>query len=195
MSTELRSDYYISPEDYLVAERASGQKHEYLAGVIYAMAGGSAAHNRIAANIVRELGNQLQGRPCEAFGSDMQVRIQKDAAEFYYYPDATIDCAGVNDRTQCAGEPRIIFEVLSPDTERVDRAEKLRNYQRLTSLDAYVLVDQFHIAVTVYRRTGDGWVCELLTEATDALNLPTVACRLSLASVYERTHLVKNPDR
>ena len=87
------------------------------------------------------------------------------------------------------GADAVIFEVLSPDTERIDRGEKLRNYQGLASLDVYVLVDQFHVAVTLYRRTADGWVSEFLTEKTDVLALPTIECELPLAAIYERTHL------
>jgi Uma2 family endonuclease len=182
-------NYYISPEDYLVGERVSQQKHEYLAGVIYAMAGTSIGHARIADNILRELGNQLRGRPCEAFSSDVKVRIRRDAADFFYYPDVTVDCSGANDRSLFAEEQIAIFEVLSPDTERIDRGEKLRNYQALPSLEVYALVDQFHVAVTVYRRTDEGWVREFLTAKTNVLALPTIEVALPLGTIYERTHL------
>ena len=189
MGNALRAEYYVSPEDYLAGERVSQQKHEYLAGVIYAMAGTTIGHGRIAGNIYRQLGNQLGGRRCEALSSEIKVRIRKDAADFFYYPDVTVDCSDAGDASLFAEEPRVIFEVLSPDTERIDRGEKLRNYQGLASLDVYVLVDQFHVAVTLYRRTADGWVSEFLTEKTDVLALPTIECELPLAAIYERTHL------
>jgi len=88
-----------------------------------------------------------------------------------------------------AGEPRVLFEVLSPDTERIDRGEKLRNYQAIESLELYALVDQFHVAITVYRRTAAGWTMEFLTEKSDTLVMPSIECTLTLAAVYERTHL------
>lgn len=185
------ADYYVSPEDYLAGERVSQQKHEYLAGVIYAMAGTTIDHDRIAGNIFRGLGNQLTGRTCEAFSSDIKVRIRRDAAEFYYYPDVTVDCSSAPGSGLYADNPRVIFEVMSPDTERVDRGEKLRNYQSLPSLDVYALVDQFHIAVTVYRRTPSGWQMEFYTEKEQVLELPEIGCALPLAGIYERTHLVR----
>jgi len=191
MGTAELADYYATPEDYLAGERVSQQKHEYLAGVIYAMAGTTIGHDRIAGNIYRALGNQLAGRKCEVFSSDVKVRIRKNAAEFYYYPDVTVDCSGAENAELFAEEPRVIFEVLSPDTERIDRGEKLRNYQSLESLDVYALVDQFHIAVTVYRRTTDGWTMEFYTEQEDILKLPTIECALPMKSIYERTHLVR----
>ncbi len=93
-------------------------------------------------NIVRTLGNKLQGDPCEVFSSNVKVRIQTGFAEFYYYPDATVDCGTARGESLFAAEPRVIFEVLSPSTERINRGEKLRNYQALPSLETYAIVDQ-----------------------------------------------------
>lgn len=188
MTAEL-AQYYTSVEDYLAGERVSQQKHEYLAGVIYAMAGTTLGHDRISNNIIRELGMQLRGSPCEVFSSDVKVRIQRDAASFYYYPDATVDCGEGASGSLYAEDPRAIFEVLSPDTERIDRGEKLRNYQSIPSLELYALVDQFHVAVTVYRRTSAGWEMQFLTQKSEVLELPSVGCSLPLSAIYERTRL------
>jgi Uma2 family endonuclease len=189
MSTSLSTEYFLSPEEYLAGERSSEQKHEYLAGVVYAMAGASMAHHRIADNIVGELNAQLRGRRCEAFSSDVKVRICAKDAEFYYYPDVTVDCSNPDDRSYFTEEPRVIFEVLSPDTERIDRGEKRLNYKTLATLDTYVLVDQFRVAVTVYRRMPQGWVMELLTDKGNLLLLPTIDCQLALTAIYARTRL------
>ncbi len=187
--TAEHAEYYTSVEDYLAGERISQQKHEYLAGVIYAMAGTSLGHDRIANNILGELRNQLRGRKCEAFSSDVKVRIRSNGAQFYYYPDLTIDCGNGDDGSLFAEEPRAIFEVLSPDTERIDRGEKLANYRALPSLDLYALVDQFQIAVTAYRRVEAGWKMEFLTEKEHVLDLPSINCALPLGTIYERTFL------
>ena len=184
-----RDGYHVTPEAYLAAERQRAQKHEYLAGVEYAMAGASAGHNRITGNVFAELRRQLDGSPCEAFTADMKVRIRTSTAEFYYYPDVAVDCSGVADAAQFAEQPRVIVEVLSPDTERIDRGEKLRNYQALPSLDAYVLVDQHRLAVLVHRRSDGGWTRELLTEKAETLSLPTIGCSIPLAAIYQRTGL------
>ena len=191
MDSAVRANYYQTPDEYLAGERVGQEKHEYLAGVIYARAGTSIGHDRIAGNIYRHLGNQLSGRS-EAFSSDVKVRIRKDAADFFYYPDVTIDCSGAANAALFADEPRVIFEVLSPDTERIDRGEKLRNYQALPFLEVYALVDQFHIAVTLYRRTAEGWKMEFLTEATDVISLASIDCTLPLSAIYERTYLLRD---
>jgi Uma2 family endonuclease len=187
MSELAAAGYLVSPEEYLAAERLSETKHEYLAGVVYVMASTSVDHDRIAVNILAELRNQLRGHPCEAFSSDVKVRIESVGSKFYYYPDVTVDCSNVRGDSLFAEQPRVVFEVLSPQTERIDRAEKLGNYQTIPSLQAYVLVDQFHRFITVYRRTASSWSSELL-EKNATLELPEIGCRLLLDLIYERTH-------
>ncbi len=191
MPGQLETDFYRSPEEYLVAEIESTEKHEYLAGVVYAMAGASLCHIRISDNIRRHLGNQLSGGPCEAFSSDIKVRIRKEAVEFFYYPDVTVDCSSPPDTSHYSENPRVIFEVLSKETERIDRGEKLQNYQTLDSLSVYVLIDQAHVAVTVYRRVADTWETEFFGDKEDAILLPEIECSLPLSVIYERTELIR----
>ena len=184
------ANYYITPEEYLAGELISQQKHEYLDGMIYAMAGASEAHNIVVGNIFGALWQQLRNRRCRVLAADYKVRVQPGSGNFYYYPDVMVDCAEYKPTSQYAEEPRVIFEVLSNDTDRVDRQEKWFNYQRVPSLDVYVLVDQFRLAVTVYRRTKNGWTTEVLAAAEDVLTLPTVACILPLTTIYERTQFL-----
>lgn len=180
---------FTSPEDYLAAERTRTERHEYLAGVVYQMAGASAGHSRIVGNLFAALRAQLANGPCEAFATELKVRIRTHTAEFHYYPDLTVDCAGIANHASFAEQPRVVVEVLSPETERIDRGEKLRNYLALPSLEAYVLVDPLHWAVTVYERHEGGWNRELLTAADAQLRLPCIGCAIPLAVVYERTGL------
>ena len=190
MGNALRNDNYISPEEYLEGEELSTEKHEYLDGVVYMMAGTSAGHERIALNIGMELRTQLRGKPCETFSSETRVRIRPERGEFYYYPDVTVDCSRRPNDSQYAEKPRVIFEVLSPATERVDRVEKLQNYQRLESLEAYVIVEQFRVAVTIYTRTNKGWESQVLSDKDAVLTLDCIQCELPLAAIYERTGLI-----
>ena len=183
---------YVTPEEYLASEAVSDARHEYLAGAVYAMSGTTMGHGRIIRNLLSELARQLRGRRCEAFTSEIKVRIPIGRESFYYYPDIVVDCGQPTDESLFAEEPRVIFEVLSPSTERTDRYEKRLNYQKLTTLDVYVLVDQARVAVTVYRRAdGENWTTEFLRDPQAVLDLPTVGCTLPLATIYERTRLVR----
>ncbi len=186
----MRAEQFITPQEYLEGEEPSLEKHEYLAGAIYMMAGASVAHIRIVANISGELRNRLKGKPCETFSTDLKVYIRHDFAEFYYYPDVIVDCSNLANTQNYTEEPRVIFEVMSPgSTERIDRGEKWANYQTLASLDVYVLVDQARVAVTIYRRENSEWKQEFYNDLNDAIALPTIECELSLADIYERTGL------
>ena len=187
MTALLKDDYYISPEQYLEDERHRDVKHEYVAGKVYAMAGASAAHERIGNNINRELANQLRGRRCEVFSSNLRVRIcQPGRAEFYYYPDALVDCSRVPNDAIYAEAPTVIFEVLSADTERVDQGEKLANCRTLPSLRVYVIVSQTEAAVTVYRLADAEWRMEFFGSTDAVVELPEIECRLPLGEIYER---------
>jgi Uma2 family endonuclease len=204
MSSALRKeDFFVSPEEYLVFERLSDVRHEYVNGTLRAMngetvrgmAGATRAHVQITGNLVRELGNQLRGKPCTALSSDIKVRIRSAGAQFYYYPDVVVDCAAAPDpRSLYAEEPAVIFEVESLESQDFDRAEKFANYCTLPTLRAYVRINQFHAAIFVHRRPAAGavngggleWTTEFLGDPDATLALPEIDCALPLAAIYER---------
>ena len=114
----------ISPDEYIEGERLSEIRHEYVEGRVYAMAGASDDHNRIAGNIFNELSNRLRGSKCEAFINDMKVKIPPKFADVFYYPDVLVTCDPADNAKYFRERPSYILKVLSPDTERTDRREK-----------------------------------------------------------------------
>src|SRR3954454_16877082 len=82
----------ISVEEYLAGELTSPLKHEYLGGVVYAMAGARNAHNLIATNTLVALGARLRGTPCRPYNSDPKVRLRLPTQGRFYYPDVSIIC-------------------------------------------------------------------------------------------------------
>src|SRR5262245_33236175 len=82
----------MSVEAFLAAEQTFEVKHEYLAGMPYAMAGASTRHDTIAANLLGLLHAQLRGKPCQSFTADMKVKLRISDSIYFYYPDATIVC-------------------------------------------------------------------------------------------------------
>lgn len=93
--------------------------------------------------------------------------------------------AALSTRCRAKRNPCLIAEVLSPSTEAVGRGEKLLNYQKLETLQAYVLLSQDLPRVEVYRRDGDGWRYEL-KGAGETVTLPCVGLEVSLDSLYKR---------
>ena len=187
MSAVANSAGWISPEEYFQGERASEIRHEYVDGYVYAMAGASDDHNRITRNILTALDNTLRGKPCEPFATDMKVKIPPAFAEVYYYPDVLVVCDPADNAKYHRERPSIIFEVISPDTERTDRREKAIAYRQISTLDAYVLVEQDRIEVTVLRRSEPGWQSETLKGPNAILKLSNIRVEIPLERIYERT--------
>jgi Uma2 family endonuclease len=173
---------WIRPEDYLAAEDLAEFKNEYLGGSVYAMAGGSRRHNLIARNIVSALGDQLAGKPCQSYIGDVKVRIDIAKDTYFYYPDVMVGCNPKDNHPLYLKEPKVIVEVLSPSTERIDRREKFFIYQRIDSFDTYILVDQNKREVTIYRKDV-GWSAEVFVD-TGEIALDSIGCHVSLDRIY-----------
>jgi|SRR5947209_7157575 len=187
-SAVAQSQHLISVEEYLEGERLSEIRHEYVGGKVYAMAGASDNHNRIAINIVSQLVERLRGKRCEPFGADMKLKMP--GSEAFYYPDALIACDPSDSATYFRERPIVVFEILSPDTERIDQREKRFAYSLIPSLKVYVMVAQDKIEVTILRRgKRRQWVGEVINGRGSVLKLPEVKVEIPLARIYERTAL------
>ena len=192
-----RQERIYTLAEYLAFERDSEGKHEYLNGRIYAMSGGSPNHARIAVNLIRELATQLRGRPCEAFGSDMRIRIPESG--LHTYPDASAVCGEprfVRDVLDHLLNPSLIVEVLSKSTAAYDRGEKFEHYRKIPTLEEYVLFEQDRARAEHYVRdgvSGDRWGLTVLRGLDATLPLPSIGCVLALRDVYERVELPADP--
>lgn len=143
--------------EYLVQERASPTKHEFLGGEIFDMAGGTPEHARLAANVIAELRSALRQRPCAVFSSDLRVRVL--ATGLATYPDVSVVCGQLArdpEDKDAVVNPLVLVEVLSDSSEAYDRGEKFAHYRRIRSLKEYVLVSQAHRRIEVFRRNEDG---------------------------------------
>jgi len=177
-------------EEYLALERSAEYKSELVNGQIYAMSGASREHNLIAGNVFGELRSQLKGKPCEAYTSDMRVRVSDTG--MYTYPDVTVACGEPrfeDDHVDTLLNPTVIVEVLSPSTEAYDRGEKFAHYRRLASLSDYVLVSQDKARVEHFaRHPGDPslWEFAEISGLDGVLRLASIACEVTLRDVYDR---------
>jgi len=173
-----------SYDEYLVYERDSGLKHEYDDGEIIAMAGGSLRHSALASRVGAALENTRKPG-CIVFQSDMRLRVL--ATGRATYPDVSMVRGGIErDPGDPSGEtitnPTLLVEVLSVSTEQVDRGSKWQDYQRIPSLQEYVLVSQSQPRVEWYRRlAAGGWEYHEATEGV--VQLPS-GVTLDLARLY-----------
>jgi len=174
----------MSYPEYLALEAQSEVKHEYLRGDVWAMAGGTPRHGRLAANFSGELRTALSGRPCVVYGSDVRIRIEATGRSTY--PDLSVICGRdqiASDDKDALTNPVVIVEVLSETTERSDRGEKFAHYQRLPSLQEYVLVDQASPRIEVFHRQGNTWVLSIF-ESASTVRLESVGAEIPVDTVY-----------
>ena len=122
----LQSQPSYTVEEYLTQERASEERHEYLDGQIYQMAGESEQHGDICVNVVSELRGQLRGGPCRVWTKDTKVRSVPTAKPYQTrkglcsYPDAVVVCGErqyLDQHRDALLNPTGIIEVLSSSTE------------------------------------------------------------------------------
>ena len=189
MTTSLpHAHHQFTFEEYLAYERESETKHEFDAGEIFAMSGGTSRHSALASRVGRFLGNTASAG-CEVFQADMRVRVL--ATGRATYPDVSMVCGPIEhdpadpDRTTITN-PILLVEVLSVSTERGDRGNKWEHYQRIPSLQEYVLVSQ-QPRIEIYRRTSSGnWEYLVIREGIVQL---ASGSKLDLADLYDNLPL------
>lgn len=168
---------------YLEIERETGIKHEYHAGKIVAMAGGTPVHSLVAMNIGGELRTQLRGKPCQSHGSDFRVRAEDST----FYPDVMVACPPPRLDSELPNtllNPRIVVEVLSPSTESYDRSFKWFHYQQIPELTDFLLVSPDSRTIEHYRRQDDSsWLYQKLGEG-DTVELATIGCALPVSTCF-----------
>src|SRR5712691_10436221 len=173
----------LSVEDYLAGELVSPIKHEYLGGVVYAMAGARNAHNLIASNTLVAFGSRLRGKRCRAFNSDTKVRIRLPNHIRFYYPEVMVVCRPNSQGDFFQDEPVVLVEVLSRTTRRTDEGEKKDAYLMIPSLSVYLLIEQDAPVIVVYRRTDQGFVREVYDGLDSVIPLPEIETELLLSEV------------
>lgn len=173
---------YISEQDYLDGEKISEIKHEYIDGEVYAMAGASKNHQRLLGNVFSALHNHLKNTPCEAFSFDIKLRADKGGK--YFYPDVMVVCSNNDNDDYYTESPRIIVEVLSNSTRKYERTLKRQIYQRIPSLEEYVLIEQDRVEIEVCRKS-EGWQSSFYY-IDDEITFTSIDLTLPVLDIYSR---------
>lgn len=186
-------------EEYLAFERAAEERHEYLDGVIYAMAGERPEHGAITVNLTRIVSTKLLGSSCQAFTKDTKVRsgpLPKNRLSrkgLFSYPDLVVVCGPLqflDEHRDVLVNPSVIIEVLSDSTEKFDRKQKFLRYQKyLPTLADYVLVSQEQPLIEILHRESpeaESWRYFFVDELDGQIRIPAIDCELRLTEVYDR---------
>jgi len=182
---EAASALRMSYDEYLAFDRASSERHQFVNGEVFAMAGGSLEHSLIKVNVIALLREALRDRSCLVFDCDFRIRTVDDMGT---YPDASALCGTPQFSSAHKDElcnPSLIVEVLSPSTESYDRGDKFVHYGTIPSLQDYVLVASEHVMVEVFSRHEQGWLLRRYG-ADDQVPLASVGCELAVREIYRK---------
>jgi Uma2 family endonuclease len=186
-----------STEEYLEFERNADERHEFLDGEIFAMAGESTRHSTVCINLSGELYNKLKGKSCRAFSPNMKVQSghffkqKKTSKGLFSYPDLTVVCGEpqfLDDNSDVLMNPKVIFEVLSPATEAFDRGEKFSRYRAWNeTLTDYILIWQDIPVVEHFQRQDNHhWLLTIVEGVESTLEIASIECSIKLADLYDR---------
>ncbi len=195
----------LTEDEYLAIERAAVDRHIYVDGEIFAMAGESSKHGDITANAFASLHNQLDDSPCRARVANTRVRSgpmpksPRRPAGLYSYPDIVVICDEpeyLDDFQDFILNPKVIVETLSESTEAFDRGEKLRRYQKYNpTLTDYILISQLRPQMEHFHRERDGtWRYTIHEGPKAVVKIESIKCRLKAADVYKRIKFAKDTD-
>jgi Uma2 family endonuclease len=181
-------------DEYVRFERDAREKHEYVRGLILAMAGGTLEHSALISAVNLALGSQLRGRPCRTYESNARIRVR--ASGNAYYPDGSVVCGKLEPDPEdglSISNPAVLFEVLSPSTAEYDRTDKLADYRRIPSLRHIVHVFHDELRIDVWTRDEKDWAVATY-RAGESASLTAVGCTLDVSEIY-RDPLATRPRR
>lgn len=176
----------LSEEEYLTMERTASFKSEFFKGQVYAMSGGSIAHNDISGNIYALFHAYLKGKNCRPYNSDQRIKVPSWPS--YLYPDVSVVCGElvIVDKDNITN-PVIIVEVLSSSTEGYDRTTKFGQYREIETLREYFLVSSKKKEVTRFWRDDDSncWTESFYSQSHPIVNIESIKFKMSLDDIYE----------
>jgi Uma2 family endonuclease len=180
--------YKYSIEDYLEMEANSLEKLEYHEGEIFAMAGGTLNHGLLSNNVGGSLREAIKkkSKPCRTYSSDAKIAVSD---EKFVYADTFVVCGKTEifpEMPQAAKNPILIVEVLSDSTARYDREDKFQSYQKIDSIQEYMLVSQDKVLVEVFFKTHDAvfWQYRSYSKLNDVIELKSIDVEISLNDIY-----------
>jgi len=187
----------ITETEYLDLERHAEFKSEFFAGEVFPMSGGTPLHSQIATNLAAELRNELKGKRCVPYNSDLRLKVE--ATGLLTYPDLSVVCGPLQLATgtdDTVVNPTVIVEVLSDSTEAYDRGKKFENYRLMPSLREYLLVSQKEPRIEQFvRHENEQWLLREAAGLQASLSLPSLEIKISLAEVFAGVEFVPAPIR
>jgi Uma2 family endonuclease len=197
MGEPLAQQRYYTREEYLVLEDQAEYKSEYYNGEIFAMAGGSRNHSVICFNLNWGIREAIANKDCVGFDSNMKLDIPR--VNLFVYPDLMVVCGEIEfleNRNDVLQNPVLVIEVLSPNTESIDRGKKFSYYRTVPSIREYVLVSQAEPLVEVfYKQDEKTWRYTVIKGLENTVTFQTLQCELALKDIYQKVEWQEGTEK
>jgi Uma2 family endonuclease len=184
----------MSPDEFLAWDREQRERHHYVRGEIFAMAGGSPRHSFLGAQMIGLLRQGVLGGECKAHSADLRLGLAND---HIVYADAVVVCGPMTFRPgtkDVVTNPSVVVEVLSRSTEAYDRGDKLAGYLALPSVEHIALVSQRERRVETYTRQEDGSFRFEVHEAGRTVSLVRIGVKIAVDELYAGAFDVPGDD-
>ncbi len=142
------------------------------------------------------LTNLLEMKDCDVFFSN--IRVQVDEVSTFTYPDVVVVCGEAKFREDVKPDtlvnPLLIFEILSPSTELINRNRKFDQYLQMDSLGSYFLVSQDKPRVEAFQRHDEGWLYQDWTGMDTKVEIASLECELALEEVFQKVEFAPETE-
>ncbi len=177
----------MSLEEYLAFDSNAEGRYEYYDGEVFQISGGSPEHSLLASRIGFLLNRELLSKGCLIFQSDVKIKVP--SLPPYRYADVSALCDQpvyeqlINQKLLV--NPTLIVEVLSPSTEKYDRASKFKAYKSIESLREYLLIWQDEKFVMLLTRHNEKFWFQSEFGISDTIKIESLDCELNVDEVYQ----------
>jgi Uma2 family endonuclease len=180
-------------EEFLSWQLDQEDRFEFVDGQPVAMSGAKLRHDRMTGNAFSEVRHQLRasGNPCDAFTADIGILTPPGHLR---RPEVSVLCPPFDEEAMTSDSPRLVVEVLSESSARIDRFVKLDEYKSMETMDYIVIADPTRIEVGFWSRDAErAWRSETLQEAEAVISMPGLGLTISLETLYDRVALPPKP--
>jgi Uma2 family endonuclease len=182
----IEKESLVTPQAFFAYVESHKGRAEYYDGMIVDMAAGSPEHALIAANMIRAIGNAIDGGDCFVYTGDLMIEVE--TANSYLLPDLAVVCGKSEKSTTILGaikNPKLLVEVLSDSTRNRDQGIKWFHYGMLQGLQEFITVEQNKPLVFVHSLNDAGeWVQTAYGDIGDLVVLRSLGISIAMKAIF-----------
>ena len=186
MDTAKKISQKYSFEEYVAFEQESKIRHEFQDGLLIPIEATTKNHNILITNFLLNANiPKLRKQGCQLFHENVITEVA--TTKKGVYPDIVVTCNKEDQKdVLVVRHPKLIVEVLSKSTASYDKTGKFFKYQRIPSLEQYVLISQYAYAIEYYTKMENGqWIYSALDQLDSVLEIPCIDLKIPLSALYE----------